>query len=1706
MNSIQYFPPYSISHLNQPIINRNLCLKTYSIEKVDLSFLKEESITQNFLQAMSSKGTTATRGRTFNALTSRYKVATSLLSHQETLFSMSFQHNTLYNEVEASFVQFSSEIGRIHLKYKWPSYIKMIAFSILLLFAATGILDSKTYSTNQVDRFILRLIQYLAISPNLTLSGNNDFIYPFVLFILLIATNSFTLYLLHLYKTTKAPSTFTLNFWIVINQIVLPLFSLVVGNSTGYFIGLIFKETPSVFTVVPFIFAILNVIFFTVAMIVQASIYCATPLIRHYDISQCWFAFARFDLLLSFMPCIYSAIPGVLGAFIPNLVVSIVFMICVIIVSTSFSIYLLFNHPYILPRTNLWYLVIFVTSIFVSVNMLVAELKNSIIIYLFIAYVVILLTAFIVCKYIMGRSIHRIVSMFEECRHKNEDEITNPLLPINFLGQEEAAPNFDSFLEIDNLTLSLCIRFGYIFDIPEVIHHSFAKWVYDTGSKDCNLVFVIAQITFLVGKDMNHLGVVQQNAATFKDAPMNSRSFLYLLKCLREELLTQLNESMMTALGQAKLANRRLMTVLCEFWGFVLKQNIDGMQSLLPRIADESYETELLFKRLFRWYPTSSLVLREIMLFYHKSIGQHSVANRFHSLFNKYKRNNGRDLDETSDSTVSVSFKGDDEGESKFQQKLDPWLAAEDALIQVPNKSKMCLISYVIISFIILFGISVAAFITMFEDCRKFVGNFTPVDHISEIQFLISRIPQLLRIAQFHELGIVDNKHYSGVGEPFGEELTILNKSIAIETASQYTKIGISSMKQFLSHCTYLPSIYHECLVDEVSYVTNNYTITKSSAYELISSFFNDARDLLLRQDSIDWTEVQNEKEMFRLMNNFDQAFTSTSKILENLADSLRDINWSIKKKSAVFYIIIWSLSTLVIFPYLIYLVFYIKRDLIFLMRLLFNIPKSEISTLHWSTRGKPRKSISEESKKTLTVVVTNTDSVSELNGKANIRAEEVLEDISTVERKIGGIFSPIIITSIVFWAITCVLATIGIWLYSEKMLLTIKSSRSYEKCVASASCVLTVNYYFQEAYASNRFKEINVSLTKMKTEGYASYFFSTFDELLFGNEEDDLSAALLSSEDIIKTFTGNNLTNLYNETTEYEYESFLSINHETYNHISCQALVSTFKEVTRMFCKENYTYGYDSPLPYHLQHMTYAHLHTIITDASVVMYQNSETMRKKSESSLFSVFIPLIIFQVLYMITIFNFTVKRMLRYVDLPRVFFRLVMPNVLLKTQPIVKWMAGALDAGKLVGHHDSNAISRGVNSDFVLPYSKCALILTNQELIIEDVTEMTCTLFNRTKEGMINENIMKILSRVIINKDKAEILDKIKISVEKMIAGRSKSGKREFTIIIKSSNDQEMYLELFLRGHSKRQDEADMITLFRPQATAFSLVFYDKTAEHFQEELVQFEKKRGEQLLASFTPPAIFKRLSDGETEIFFEVPSATILFSSITNWSNMIQTMTASDVMKILNKLYMAYDEILKMFPAVTKLKTIGHIYMIACGLFTDSSVNHADTTIRFSLKMFECVCQVNDENGWNLSISVGINTGGPINCGIIGKTRPIFDIIGDPVNFASKINTNGMENYIQISETTYDLIKYLSYPIRERGEIFIKGKGMKKVYLISPQSHLSLSGLNLHNTENSLENVLTSSQSSLNVMKNNLLTFTIEERSSEMMTVPEDYA
>ena len=209
----------------------------------------------------------------------------------------------------------------------------------------------------------------------------------------------------------------------------------------------------------------------------------------------------------------------------------------------------------------------------------------------------------------------------------------------------------------------------------------------------------------------------------------------------------------------------------------------------------------------------------------------------------------------------------------------------------------------------------------------------------------------------------------------------------------------------------------------------------------------------------------------------------------------------------------------------------------------------------------------------------------------------------------------------------------------------------------------------------------------------------------------------------------------------------------------------------------------------------------------------------------------------------------------------------------------------------------------------------------------------------------------------------------------------------------------------------------------------------------------EKDRSEHLLLNILPEEIAKRLSmDNNAKIADKIENASVLFADIVDFTQMTSTLDADTVVGALNSLYSRIDERAKR-EGIEKIKTIGDSYMAASGLFgNEPAEKNALALVNFARGMLQDIEDFNASSSVKLFMRIGINSGSLI-AGVIGKTKFVYDIWGDTVNVASRMESSGETSKIHVSEHTMALTKNtLSYS--EAVEMEIKGKGAMKTYFV----------------------------------------------------------
>ncbi len=228
--------------------------------------------------------------------------------------------------------------------------------------------------------------------------------------------------------------------------------------------------------------------------------------------------------------------------------------------------------------------------------------------------------------------------------------------------------------------------------------------------------------------------------------------------------------------------------------------------------------------------------------------------------------------------------------------------------------------------------------------------------------------------------------------------------------------------------------------------------------------------------------------------------------------------------------------------------------------------------------------------------------------------------------------------------------------------------------------------------------------------------------------------------------------------------------------------------------------------------------------------------------------------------------------------------------------------------------------------------------------------------------------------------------------------------------------------------------------------FVIGFSQSIASHYEqaEYLLALEKQYSDTLLHNILPKSIVKRLKKDPIIIADRFDATTILFADIVGFTKLSEKTPPADLVNLLNQMFSIFDELTERY-GLEKIKTMGDAYMVAGGLPV-ASTSHAQAIADLALEMRSKLKQFNLTEHQDFNIRIGIHTGTVI-AGVIGIKKFVYDIWGDTVNVASRMESHGIPGQIQVSEATYQVLKD-QYDFAERGVIEVKGKGEMRVYLL----------------------------------------------------------
>jgi adenylate cyclase len=229
-----------------------------------------------------------------------------------------------------------------------------------------------------------------------------------------------------------------------------------------------------------------------------------------------------------------------------------------------------------------------------------------------------------------------------------------------------------------------------------------------------------------------------------------------------------------------------------------------------------------------------------------------------------------------------------------------------------------------------------------------------------------------------------------------------------------------------------------------------------------------------------------------------------------------------------------------------------------------------------------------------------------------------------------------------------------------------------------------------------------------------------------------------------------------------------------------------------------------------------------------------------------------------------------------------------------------------------------------------------------------------------------------------------------------------------------------------------------------ATLAACAHYARRATLIAEVALDRAHRRSEELLLNILPPSIARRLKLGGGTIADGFPGVTVLFADIVGFTRLSARLPPERIVDVLNELFCQFDDVAGQL-GLEKIKTIGDCYMVAGGL-PEPRADHAEAVAEMAIAMLRIVTELAHRTQEPLDVRIGIHSG-PVVAGVIGKRKFIYDMWGDTVNIASRMESHGLPGAIQLSEASRRLLdgKFRLHP---RGMIEVKGKGAMETWLL----------------------------------------------------------
>lgn len=345
-------------------------------------------------------------------------------------------------------------------------------------------------------------------------------------------------------------------------------------------------------------------------------------------------------------------------------------------------------------------------------------------------------------------------------------------------------------------------------------------------------------------------------------------------------------------------------------------------------------------------------------------------------------------------------------------------------------------------------------------------------------------------------------------------------------------------------------------------------------------------------------------------------------------------------------------------------------------------------------------------------------------------------------------------------------------------------------------------------------------------------------------------------------------------------------------------------------------------------------------------------------------------------------------------------------------------------------ESMSISKSIIHD-----ASEGIVITNATGVIEIINQSVTDDIGLTPDQMLGQEF----NNFVTDSEQAKMAQQLQL----MISGQGSSVWTDHVSMMKDTGEIVPFTVTMIA--MKDTEESNI--------NSFVYILTNETEEIRKRKAAEEAKAKSEKLLFQILPKDIVIRLNRGEKDISFTIPAATIFFVDIVKFSEYASLLTPTEIMSNLSLVFATFDKIVADYDEITKIKLIGDVYMAAAGLFQDPdnpTNKHAEQAVKCCLLISKSMEEINMKLNASLEVRIGVNSGGPLIGGVLGTDKPTFDIIGDPINVAARLQSTDVAGNVQISAETRSLILECGdFDIEERGEVYLKGKGNQVTYFVS---------------------------------------------------------